>query len=284
MILFFVICLIFYTTPVSAYPIFAQNNYSNPREATGRIVCANCHLASKPRLLETPQSIFPGEVFSVRAKIPRGNAKQVTASGKPGNLNIGGVLILPEGFTLAPRELIPSELLKQANPKSYQVYNKENPNILVFGPVAAKKEIVFPILAPEKSNFGRVNFYFGGNRGRGQVYPNGQKSNNRVYTTPIKGTISEIRSDKVVINSPTGSPVEIIIPKGPEIIVQKNQEVSVDQPLRTNPNVGGFGQIEREVVIQAPSRLVAIQIFLWTITVSQIVLILKKKQIEIVGV
>ena len=27
-----------------AYPIFAQQNYENPREANGRIVCANCHL------------------------------------------------------------------------------------------------------------------------------------------------------------------------------------------------------------------------------------------------
>jgi apocytochrome f len=28
--------------PASAYPIFAQGAYENPREATGRIVCANC--------------------------------------------------------------------------------------------------------------------------------------------------------------------------------------------------------------------------------------------------
>ena len=31
-----------------AYPIFAQQAYEDPREATGRIVCANCHLAKKP--------------------------------------------------------------------------------------------------------------------------------------------------------------------------------------------------------------------------------------------
>ena len=33
-----------------AYPVFAQNAYENPREATGRIVCANCHLAQIHRL------------------------------------------------------------------------------------------------------------------------------------------------------------------------------------------------------------------------------------------
>jgi apocytochrome f len=37
-----------------AYPIFAQQGYENPREATGRIVCANCHLAKKPVDIEVP--------------------------------------------------------------------------------------------------------------------------------------------------------------------------------------------------------------------------------------
>ena len=30
-----------------AYPFWAQQNYDSPREATGKIVCANCHLAQK---------------------------------------------------------------------------------------------------------------------------------------------------------------------------------------------------------------------------------------------
>ena len=32
----------------NAFPVYAQQAYENPREATGRIVCANCHLAQKP--------------------------------------------------------------------------------------------------------------------------------------------------------------------------------------------------------------------------------------------
>ena len=35
----------------SAFPIYAQQAYENPREANGRIVCANCHLAQKWNLL-----------------------------------------------------------------------------------------------------------------------------------------------------------------------------------------------------------------------------------------
>ena len=34
-------------SPSWAYPFWAQQNYASPREATGKIVCANCHLAKK---------------------------------------------------------------------------------------------------------------------------------------------------------------------------------------------------------------------------------------------
>ena len=43
----------------NAYPIFAQQGYENPYEATGRIVCANCHLANKPVDIEVPQAVLP---------------------------------------------------------------------------------------------------------------------------------------------------------------------------------------------------------------------------------
>ena len=72
-----------------AYPVFAQNAYENPREATGRIVCANCHLASKPTEVEVPQAVLPDTVFEVVVSIPYDKSvKQVTASGKRGPSNI----------------------------------------------------------------------------------------------------------------------------------------------------------------------------------------------------
>ena len=46
-----------------AYPVFAQQAYENPREATGRLVCANCHLAQKPTEIEVPQAVLPDTVF-----------------------------------------------------------------------------------------------------------------------------------------------------------------------------------------------------------------------------
>ena len=43
------VCLItslFITTEsATAFPIYAQQAYANPREPNGRIACANCHLA-----------------------------------------------------------------------------------------------------------------------------------------------------------------------------------------------------------------------------------------------
>ena len=55
------ISIIVLTLPLNseAYPIFAQQNYENPREATGRIVCANCHLAKKAVDIEVPQAVLP---------------------------------------------------------------------------------------------------------------------------------------------------------------------------------------------------------------------------------
>ena len=90
---------------VEAYPIYAQQNYANPREATGRLVCANCHLAQKPVNLELPQSVLPNTVFEAVAEIPYDQQiKQVLGNGKKGGLNVGAVLILPEGFEIAPED------------------------------------------------------------------------------------------------------------------------------------------------------------------------------------
>jgi len=74
----------FMATPIAtAYPIFAQQNYENPREAIGRIVCANCHLAQKPVDIEVPQAVLPDTVFEAVVSIPYDKQiQQVTGNGK----------------------------------------------------------------------------------------------------------------------------------------------------------------------------------------------------------
>ena len=135
-----------------AYPVFAQNAYENPREATGRLVCANCHLAQKPVEIEVPQAVLPDTVFEAVVSIPYDTSvKQVTANGKRGSLNVGSVLVLPEGFKLAPKDRLSNEIKAKTKGVFIQPYSKDKPNILVVGPISGDKnrEIVFPILAPD---------------------------------------------------------------------------------------------------------------------------------------
>lgn len=279
----------------NAYPIFAQQNYENPREATGRIVCANCHLAKKPVDIEAPQSVLPDSVFEAVVKIPYDmQIKQVLANGKRGGLNVGAVLILPEGFKLAPPNRLPTEMKEKLGKLSFQSYRPGEDNVIVVGPVPGKlySEITFPILSPDpgtnkEAHFLKYPIYVGGNRGRGQIYPDGSRSNNTVYTASVTGKITKIvRKEgkggyEITIEESSGSRETIdIVPPGLELIVSEGEFVKIDQSLTNNPNVGGFGQEEVEIVLQDPSRIRGLIAFFVSVVLAQIFLVLKKKQFE----
>ena len=249
-----------------AYPVFAQQAYESPREATGRIVCANCHLAQKPVEIEVPQAVLPDTVFETVVSIPYDTSvKQVTASGAPGPLNVGAVLILPEGFKLAPKERLSAELKEKTKGVFIQPYSKTKSNILVVGPILGDKnrEIVFPVLSPDPAQNKDVHFlnypvYVGGNRGRGQVYPSGEKSNNTIFTSSVGGQITSIEPGEkgktsVVIQSTSGDSVTQAVPAGLKLAVKVKDVVKVDQPLTYDPNDGGFGQKETEIILQNPN-------------------------------
>eukprot|EP00418_Pyrodinium_bahamense_P083242 CAMPEP_0179061632 /NCGR_PEP_ID=MMETSP0796-20121207/26506_1 /TAXON_ID=73915 /ORGANISM="Pyrodinium bahamense, Strain pbaha01" /LENGTH=170 /DNA_ID=CAMNT_0020758501 /DNA_START=74 /DNA_END=583 /DNA_ORIENTATION=- len=53
-----------------AYPIFAQQNYANPQEATGKLACANCHLQGKGIDVRMPQQVLPDTIFKTTIEIP----------------------------------------------------------------------------------------------------------------------------------------------------------------------------------------------------------------------
>ena len=275
-----------------AYPVFAQNAYQNPREATGRIVCANCHLAQKPTEVEVPQAVLPDTVFETVVSIPYDLAnKQVNAGGTSrGSLNVGAVVILPEGFKLAPKDRLSDELKAKTKGTFIQPYSKEKTNILVVGPISGDKnqEIVFPVLSPDPATDKTVNFlnypvYVGGNRGRGQVYPTGEKSNNTVQTSTAAGQISNIEKEGkntfVTITTADGE-VKQKLGNAYDLIVKVGDVVKVDQALTLDPNVGGFGQTETEIVLQNPNRVKGMIVFFLTVTIAQILLVLKKKQFE----
>jgi len=277
----------------SAYPVFAQQNYSNPRAANGKLACANCHLNQKGIEIEAPQAVLPNSVFEVEIKVPYDTTKQqIGANGKKADINVGGILILPKGFKLAAKNQISSEIKEKNKGVFISPYSTEFDNILVVGPIAGKthQELIFPVVAPDPEKNSEIKyltypFYGGGNRGRGQVYPTGDKSNINVFGANQSGqiteiTISEKGQSNIVIVGSNGAKTSQEIPAGLTLLVKEGQIIKVEEPLNMDPNVGGFGQEESEIVLQNPIRIVGYLAFCLSVLVAQIMLVLKKKQFE----
>ena len=212
-----------------AYPKFAQQSYSNPRAANGKLACANCHLNQKAIEVEAPSAVLPNSVFEIAVKVPR----DTNASDKA-----GGILILPKGFKLFVPKKKPTP---GQNPKAKGVfispYSTEFDNILVVGPVATGKtrqNLVFPVIAPDPEKNPDVKyltypFYAGGNRGPGQVYPTGEDR------TGMEG------------NGPTDL--------GPGGFGQEEAEIILQMPVKIDvepgvyPNCGSVGEKQRVVSV-----------------------------------
>jgi apocytochrome f len=276
-----------------AYPVFAQQGYSNPRAANGKLACANCHLNQKAIEIEAPQAVLPNSVFEVEVKVPYDTSRQqIGANGQKADLNVGGIVILPQGFKLAPKNQIPDEVKQKNKGVFISPYSTEFDNILVVGPIAGKthQELIFPVLTPDPEKNSDVKYltyplYAGGNRGRGQVYPTGEKSNINSFGAVQTGQISAISTTekgeyKITIVSSNGTETNQIVPTGLQLTVKQGDLVKVDQPLNIDPNVGGFGQEETEIVLQKPERIIGYLAFCFSVLLTQILLILKKKQFE----
>ena len=276
-----------------AYPVFAQQNYSNPRAANGKLACANCHLNQKAIEIEAPQAVLPNSVFEVEIKVPYDTSKkQIGANGKKADLNVGGILILPKGFKLAAKNQISAEVKAKNKGVFISPYSTEFDNIFVVGPIAGKthQELLFPVVAPDPEKNSEIKylsypFYAGGNRGRGQVYPTGEKSNVNVFGASQNGQITEINPAEkgavtVVIVNSAGTQTSQVIPAGLTLTAKVGDIVKADQALNIDPNAGGFGQEESEIVLQDPLRIIGYLIFCLCALMTQILLVLKKKQFE----
>ena len=150
--------------------------------------------------------------------------------------------------------------------------------------------MTFPILAPDPATDSSVHYlnypiYLGGNRGRGQVYPDGKKSNNNLYNASGGGVVRSITTKEsgereVLIETKDSANVVDIIPPGPTVVVKQGQSIKEGDALTNNPNVGGFGQAETEIILQNPARVQGLIVFLAFTTIGQVFLVIKKKQFE----
>ena len=275
------------------YPFWAQQNYENPREATGKLVCANCHLAKMTTQVELPQSVGADSVFTANVKIPyKPGTEEIGADGSKVPLQVGAVVMLPDGFKLAPQDRWSEKIKEETQGVYFTQYSEEKDNIILVGPLPGdqNKEIVFPILSPDPAtnkdiHFGKYAINVVGNRGRGQVYPTGEKSNNSIFTAQKSGTISLIEpgedgSTNITIETREDGQIIETIPVGPALLVKEGDQIEAGAPLTNDPNVGGFGQLDTEVVLQSPARVIGLIAFFAGVALTQILLVLKKKQVE----
>ncbi|WP_320677741.1 cytochrome f [Prochlorococcus sp. MIT 1300] len=276
-----------------AYPFWAQQNYENPREATGKIVCANCHLAKMTTQAEVPQSVRADSVFKATVKVPyKKDLTEIGADGSNVPLQVGAVVMLPDGFKLAPQDRWTDEIKEETKGVYFTPYSEEKDNIILVGPLPGdnNKEIVFPILSPNPAtddniHFGKYSIHVGGNRGRGQVYPTGEKSNNSIFTSSEQGKVSAITPAEdgttlITVQTDSGEEIQETIPVGPELVVKVGDTVQAGSPFTIDPNAGGFGQLDAEVVLQNPARIYGLLAFFAAVSIAQVLLVLKKKQVE----
>ena len=289
-------CLTLFVQPdaARAYPFWAQQVApETPREATGKLVCANCHLAQKPIQVEVPQAVFPDTVFKAMVKVPyKKGTLEVAADGSQVPLQVGAVLMLPEGFHLAPEDRIPEALKEEMEGTYYSTYNDNSDNVVLVGPLPGDQhqEIVFPVLSPDPAKdsaitFGKYAVHIGGNRGRGQLYPTGERSNNGAWTAEVAGEITGIDdngdgSHVVHIATDEETVVDADIPAGLEVIVAPGETVATGSALTNDPNQGGFGQHDTEIVLQSPWRILGMLGFFTLVLATQIFFVLKKRQVE----
>jgi apocytochrome f len=289
-----ILAIAFFSQISFGYPIFSQQAYQNPREPTGAIACANCHLAGKSVELEVPRAVLPDTVFEAVVSIPYDPlVTGIQGNNKRGSLYVGSVLILPEGFRLAPKNRLSGDIKARTAGSFIQPYSKERKNILVVGPnmctaeCSKSEKIIFPVLSPDPSTnkdgaFLNYPVSVGGVCGRGQLYPTGEKSNNADYTSSVGGQVKAISPSKegkieVDIITKNGNVIQTI-PPGFDLKVKVKETVESEQPLAIGLSTGGYGQSEGLIVLQKMSRVVAVIGFFFTVVVTQILLVIKKKQ------
>merc|ERR1719359_1055259 len=217
-----------------AHPIFAQQNFADPVDPTGKLVCANCHLQTKEINLRMPHEVLPDTIFKIKVDLPLKYEirRQLDADGNKVELNAGAVVVLPEGWKLAPRDRLPKEIKKEMKGLAWSAYSKEKENIIVAGPVPGKSytQMILPVLAPvpdgKEVQFGKFDVSAGGNRGRGQVYPDGNLSNNNVFVAPAAGTVKSIapaedgKKTIVTIAKADGTEVTKELLAGADVVVE----------------------------------------------------------------
>jgi len=193
---------------MQAYPVYAQQLYGRPIGTDGVVVCANCHLvengigAGGKKVVGYDDALFigvrvagydntadtgnPTGLWGVTESQERSTLKSGGAAGA-----LGGVVVLPEGFKVLPKERLPRKagdavkglFVQEWEPLSGRP--SDGFSAFVAGPVRgvtaplgathfpSGRDLLFPILTPKGDYetppyFGRADATVGAVRGEGK--------------------------------------------------------------------------------------------------------------------
>jgi len=89
-----------------------------------------------------------------------------------------------------------------------------------------------------------------------------------------------VEGNKITFQGEDGTETVKELMPGAYPVVEVGEVVKKDDPITTNPNVGGFGQEEKDIYIQDVNRVYAYTAIAFSIFVAQLAFVLKKKQFE----
>ncbi|KAH1123106.1 hypothetical protein J1N35_006266 [Gossypium stocksii] len=105
----------------------------------------------------------------------------------------------------------------------------------------------FPILSLDPASNKDVHFlkyliYISRNKRKGQIYSDGNKSNNNIYNATCIASKNHMKREReykiTTTDALNGHQVVDIIPSGSKLLVSKGESIKLDQLLTINPNVG----------------------------------------------
>lgn len=262
------------------FPAFGAALATEPRSASGKFVCSNCHLLGATVEVSMPQAVFEGTSFDIWSKVPaRRTNGQVRSDGTVGPLQLGRVLVFPEKA---------SGYVQPAS-EGWTSWPSTASASWWIGPLGARDHSTEAVgFTVGSFTPGTYTVYLGANRGRGQLYPTGLPSN----SSPLRSSLTGVQAgltfqakrfgsnlwvqttDKIrhIVHAPTGN---VVAPQVYPRTVQRS-----DDSLAYFRNVGGFGIAEASLTFQTPQRLrdqLKVQALLLG---TQVALVLKKKQFE----
>jgi apocytochrome f len=280
-----------------SYPIFAQNAFTTARDSTGKIVCANCHLSASTLHIEVPQSVSSSTVMTLRLTIPAAlSSKQLTSSASwLAHSNLGCVLLVPDGFTLAPGTRLRGSEKLLTEGIYLQPFNYNCNNTIVVGPIDCSAlrsacSLDFPILSRSKGRCstsycpGTCYSVFGGaNVGRGQFYPTGDSSNTLRATRSaslnlrLMGTRTGLGK---LFSRALGATKRAALTACRLKTAASASDTIFSRSYPAARTSGGFGQQESTLVVQRGARLKSILNISLGIGLSQNSAVCKKRQFE----